>query len=272
MNLAERTAPDIYIGIFEAEEDSLPKERLQKAVRDYLELLDAEGKKRILQRAGTPETEKEEHSRLQELWRIARTESGKPYFPNCPGLHFSISHSGRYWACAVSEAEVGLDLQQYVKRRLETREEAAKRFQKMAHRFFHPVESAYVDGDPYTRFFQVWAAREAYVKYTGQGIDKHFSKHCVIPGGKAENFPEPNGDQTTGSAALQTVLQTVGQAGRQTVWHAMGCEFWACDWEAEYTLCVCRRLDEQIRQDVGEDMKQGGLSVYTMKYARLFHV
>lgn len=35
--------------------------------------------------------------------------------PEYPWLHFSISHSGDFWACAMAAQEVGLDLQQHTK-------------------------------------------------------------------------------------------------------------------------------------------------------------
>ena len=74
----------------------------------------------------------------RKLLEIARTEKGKPYFPKYPEIQFSISHSGDYWACAVAQCAVGMDLQEHVRLKNETREQAAVRFLKMARRFFHP--------------------------------------------------------------------------------------------------------------------------------------
>ena len=36
-------------------------------------------------------------------------------------------------------------------------------------------------GTPYQRFFEIWAAKESYVKYTGQGIDGGFGKFSTAP-------------------------------------------------------------------------------------------
>ena len=110
----------------------------------------------------------------RELWRIARTERGKPYFPNLPELHFSISHSGAYWVCAFSAYPIGVDIQKHVKKKGESQAEAADRFGKMAKRFFHPREARWVNEDPGKRFFQIWAAKESYVKYAGTGIGADF--------------------------------------------------------------------------------------------------
>ena len=89
---------------------------------------------------------------------------GKPYFPEYPWLHFSISQSGGVWACAMAAQEVGLDLQQHTKGR---REHISKRF-------FHPLENEYLKKNNYRDFFDVWAAKESYVKFTGSGIGEDF--------------------------------------------------------------------------------------------------
>lgn len=112
---------------------------------------------------------------------IARTDRGKPYFPHVPWLHLSISHSGELWACAITDQIVGFDLQQTEQPRRETPEEMLRRHQKMAHRFFHPLEAEFVDRNCANHFLTVWTAREAYVKQIGTGIDQYFSEHCIVP-------------------------------------------------------------------------------------------
>ena len=101
---------------------------------------------------------------------VERTEKGKPYFPSRPDVCFSVSHSGDYWACAVAEQPIGLDLQKHKGGRLED----------IARRFFHPRETAWLETHGIENFYDVWAAKEAYVKWTGQGIDRHFDEFSVI--------------------------------------------------------------------------------------------
>ncbi len=99
-------------------------------------------------------------------------EYGKPYIMELPDVHFSITHSGGWWLCAVGRQEVGLDLQEVRDRETE----------KIAQRFFHPSETAWLrtqDGDA---FFKIWAAKESYVKYTGEGITKGLDYFSVIDG------------------------------------------------------------------------------------------
>lgn len=109
---------------------------------------------------------------------LEHAEGGKPFFLHAPDLHFSISHSGGIWVCAFSAAPVGLDLQQI----------KSIRADGIARRFFHPDEIAYLDAHPDV-FFALWAAKESYVKLTGQGVAAGFSRVSVISGGKF--FPPP---------------------------------------------------------------------------------
>ena len=108
---------------------------------------------------------------------VERPRFGKPYFKNAPEVFFSVSHSGSFWLCAISRQPLGLDLQQI--RQTQTL--------KIAQRFFHPDEAAFVKAQP-SDFFKVWTAKESYVKYTGQGIGGSFSAFSVIsPDGHFQN-------------------------------------------------------------------------------------
>ena len=90
------------------------------------------------------------------------TKTGKPYFQNMPELCFSISHSGGLWACAFGGAPVGLDMEAHRQCRMED----------ISKRFFHPTEDAYLKshGFDVKTFFDLWCAKESYVKLTGEGI------------------------------------------------------------------------------------------------------
>ena len=56
----------------------------------------------------------------EDCWRVERTKRGKPFFPDQPGLQFSISHSGSVWACVMAEHPVGLDIQEHTRLSHET--------------------------------------------------------------------------------------------------------------------------------------------------------
>ncbi|MBQ9680634.1 MAG: 4'-phosphopantetheinyl transferase superfamily protein [Ruminococcus sp.] len=85
----------------------------------------------------------------------------KPYAKDS-GICFSVSHSGDIVAIAVDENEVGLDVE-------EIPEENRL---KIADRFYHPAERAYVHGaqDKARAFCRIWTRKEAVLKMTGEGI------------------------------------------------------------------------------------------------------
>lgn len=147
---------DCNITIFFCKNDSLlPKgERLSYYARLYL------------QTAGIcfPDPEN------TDLQTVSRNPWGKPYFPNAPQIHFSITHSGAYWFCAFGPAPLGLDLQEH----------RNADFPKLSKRFFHPLEAAYLEHCNYADFFPVWAAKESYVKYLGTGFVKEAGSFSVV--------------------------------------------------------------------------------------------
>lgn len=97
---------------------------------------------------------------------FAKGEHGKPYVVNLPA-HFNISHSGKYTVLAISDEPIGVDIE-------EIREFSAITARKL----FTEEELSYVAGnDPSRRkslmqqcFFEVWTAKEAYIKYIGTGL------------------------------------------------------------------------------------------------------
>ena len=89
-------------------------------------------------------------------------EQGKPQIVNFP-KKFNLSHSGDYVVCGVSDGEVGVDIQKWVPFKDRT-----------AERFFAKEEWKLLqetDVEKRTElFYRLWSRKEAYGKYTGQGI------------------------------------------------------------------------------------------------------
>lgn len=98
---------------------------------------------------------------------IVKTAKGKPCFT--AGPDFSVSHSGDYWVCAMSGTAVGIDLQQHT----------GCDCVKIAKRFFHPDEYSLVNQNPES-FWDIWTAKESFVKFLGTGITDEFSGFSVI--------------------------------------------------------------------------------------------
>ena len=123
-----------------------------------------------------------ENAAEAERWQLEEGPYGKPRFVECPDLHFSISHSGSCWCCAFSTSPIGLDIQAhgFGKGALPQEAEGERlrlRMQRIFDRFFHPYERLWLEngGD----FFAVWAAKESYVKYTGEGMHRSFDSFAV---------------------------------------------------------------------------------------------
>ena len=97
---------------------------------------------------------------LQLPISIAAEPEGKPYLLGTD-LHFSLSHSGSFAACALSDHPVGLDLERRGRRR-----------DALLRRSFSPAEQNLVRAveDPDLLFTRLWTGKESYVKATGQGI------------------------------------------------------------------------------------------------------
>ena len=103
---------------------------------------------------------------------------GKPYFPG--GVHFSVSHSGRCAAIAVDDAAIGLDVEKLPE----------KDYLKIARRFYHPDELAYVEQaqDQPRSFSRIWTRKEAYLKQRGTGIAADLSAFDTTSGKLAEHI------------------------------------------------------------------------------------
>ena len=89
---------------------------------------------------------------------------GKPYFKNYPEIRFSLSHSGNMAVLALSDSEVGIDIQ-----------ENRGYIERIAKRFYHEQEWKILENKDSVSeceklFYQIWTGKEAYIKYTGKGM------------------------------------------------------------------------------------------------------
>lgn len=100
--------------------------------------------------------------------QFAFGENGKPYLKDSE-LHFSLSHSGDYILLAVSDQEIGADIQ----------EKQSKDVVKLANRFFAPEEAQYLGILPLESqrdyFYHLWTAKEACTKLLGDVLGQHLA-------------------------------------------------------------------------------------------------
>ena len=90
---------------------------------------------------------------------------GKPYFEDS-NVHFNVSHSGMYVIIAVSEYNIGIDIQKIKSDK-----------HRIAEKNFMPSECDYINNatnekDVQQRFCEVWTTKEAYLKCVGIGLRK----------------------------------------------------------------------------------------------------
>lgn len=92
---------------------------------------------------------------------IAYGSHGKPYLWDFPNVHFNISHSGQYVACAVADRPVGIDVQVIGVYRPE-----------VAARVCSEEELSWIgtSDDPAAEFTKLWTQKEAHLKMLGRGI------------------------------------------------------------------------------------------------------
>lgn len=107
---------------------------------------------------------------MLKKWGISKNEieyeygeNGKPYLKN-KNIYFNVSHSGTMVACAVSDVEVGIDI-----------EKIKDTDYKIAKRFFAENENTLIDNqadDELKRdmFFRIWTMKESFIKATGLGM------------------------------------------------------------------------------------------------------
>lgn len=98
--------------------------------------------------------------------------NGKPYLKDCPDIYFNLSHSGEYAVCVIADCEIGVDIQQY---RKNIKEGILKKV-------LHESEKALYEAcgeEKEAFFYHIWAAKEAYAKYTGEGLAVDFRLLCT---------------------------------------------------------------------------------------------
>lgn len=105
-------------------------------------------------------------------YEIVRGEHGKPYVTGQNGAFFNLSHSGEYIVCAVSDGEVGVDVERRGVARL-----------AVSSRFFETREQAILSeltGEEQScLFFDYWSVKESFLKYTGSGLSRSLSSFYV---------------------------------------------------------------------------------------------
>ena len=110
--------------------------------------------------------------------KILYNEHGKPFFEH--GKRFSISHSGRFSVIAVSEDEIGIDIEA----RENVNPAVAKRCFTEEEQFFAKMSTR--------NFLRIWTAKEAVLKLLGTGFSCSPSNFSVLPFDEEHRIEEKN--------------------------------------------------------------------------------
>lgn len=136
---------------------------------------------------------------------------GKPYLTD-GAFYFSLSHSGDYVICAVSEAETGADIQ----------EKKEADYRKLVNRFFSEREkeafaSCYSERERRDLFYLLWTRKEAWGKLTGRGLLEGLDRMDVLdnkpPGVAFEDYGGLKGYQACVCFRKEEPVHEGGQVG-----------------------------------------------------------
>ncbi|WP_407392680.1 4'-phosphopantetheinyl transferase family protein [Methanobrevibacter sp.] len=104
---------------------------------------------------------------------VFKTEKyGKAYISNYDNIHFNLSHSGKIVLCAISDMEVGVDVE-YNDPAIDL---------NIAKNYFYnsEYESIMKSNEPSAEFFKYWVLKESYMKYTGLGMNLELDSFEII--------------------------------------------------------------------------------------------
>lgn len=96
----------------------------------------------------------------------------KAYISNYDNIYFNLSHSGKIVCCAISDKEIGADVE-YIDSKIDLN--IAKNY------FFNSeYENIMKSHKPYDEFFKYWVLKESYMKYTGLGFNLDLNSFEIL--------------------------------------------------------------------------------------------
>ncbi|TRW68976.1 4'-phosphopantetheinyl transferase family protein [Lactococcus lactis] len=96
---------------------------------------------------------------------------GKPSI-SAPKIHFSISHSGKYIVCALSEKNIGVDIQQNI-------DDFSDVIDSLNSHESEYLKTLTNKNELTKNFFNIWTIKESYLKMIGTGLYKDLNSFYV---------------------------------------------------------------------------------------------
>lgn len=137
---------------------------------------------------------------------VSYGEFGKPYIKELPDFKFNLSHAGNLAVVAVSEKEIGCDI-----------EMMGRYSEAIVRRCFSADEQSYVNNskDKYAAFTRIWAAKESFLKALGIGLSAKLpdvSVHFEENGIRIEQKIDPRHWSTEERAIEEYILAVTEEA------------------------------------------------------------
>ena len=145
---------------------------------------------------------------------------GKPSVKNRPDFHYNLTHSGCWVAIAYGDDILGIDVEKI---------DWNPGKEKLAHRFFTCDEREYVlrqdNQGTGNRFYEIWTAKEGYLKYLGTGLRKDLRSfdifcpengvvihHRILPDGSSLSLCAPEQPYSVTFISPEMLLQPAAAA------------------------------------------------------------
>ncbi|MBQ8638624.1 MAG: 4'-phosphopantetheinyl transferase superfamily protein [Lachnospiraceae bacterium] len=141
-------------------------------------------------------------------FEVTCSSFGKPYLKKEANFYYNLSHSGAWTVIAYGSSEVGIDIERML---MNTQRE------EIVSRYFTADEQEYIlngaDARRSQRFYQIWTAKESYLKYVGTGLSRPLNSFSVLADEKK-----------------------------------LGVRFDTCIWEKEYCMTLCSTEEKSTIQ------------------------
>lgn len=131
----------------------------------------------------------EDHQVSNSQIRFEFNPYGKPQLWGVDNYHFNVSHSGKWVACLLDREPVGVDVEQ-----IQSFDEAVARsfFAEEEYRF---IMEASDNPEKQQRFYQVWTAKESYIKARGKGLSIKLDSFSVMTSEGVEGLKRIGGEE-----------------------------------------------------------------------------
>lgn len=190
LDLRQIDPKDLSVWFAEADAERRAKIRAYRWAIDRLRSLCADhlAREMLAQRSGLP----------REALQFHTDANGKPA-ANVP-IHFNVSHSGNFVACAVGDSPVGVDIEELRTVRAALCGKVCTEEERLC-----VCPNGSFDG---TRFLALWTAKEAALKCTGEGLRADLRSFSVIKNAQIDLSPRAFRHEVTAQYALTVVCET----------------------------------------------------------------